>query len=248
VSKREGLIDISLLEHEIREHLNATSARAMAVLRPLRVVIENFDDGQVEWFDAPNNPEDPSAGTRKVPFSRVVYIERDDFREVAPKKWYRFAPGAEVRLRYACFVTCRDVVKNDQGEVVELRCTWDPASRGGDSPDGRKVRGTSHWVSASHAVAAEVRLYDRLFTVEDPLGHEGRDWKEFVNPDSLEVVQGAMVEPMLANATPLSRFQFERVGYFCVDLDSTPEKPVFNRTIELKDSWAKLEAKLGKPG
>jgi glutaminyl-tRNA synthetase len=247
VSKREGLIDISLLEHDIREHLNATSPRAMAVLRPLRIVIENFGDDQVEWFDAPNNPEDPSAGTRKVPLSKAVYIEHDDFREVAPKKWHRFAPGAEVRLKYACFVTCREVVKDAFGEVIELRCTWDPESRGGDSPDGRKVRGTSHWVSAAHAVAAEVRLYDRLFTVEDPLGQEGRDWREFVNPSSLEIVKGVMVEPMLAQAKPLDRFQFERVGYFCVDPDSTPEAPVFNRTIGLKDSWAKMEAKLAKP-
>jgi glutaminyl-tRNA synthetase len=219
----------------------------MAVLRPLRIVIENFGDDQVEWFDAPNNPEDPSAGTRKVPLSKAVYIEHDDFREVAPKKWHRFAPGAEVRLKYACFVTCREVVKDAFGEVIELRCTWDPESRGGDSPDGRKVRGTSHWVSAAHAVAAEVRLYDRLFTVEDPLGQEGRDWKEFVNPSSLEIVKGVMVEPMLAQAKPLDRFQFERVGYFCVDPDSTPEAPVFNRTIGLKDSWAKMEAKLAKP-
>jgi glutaminyl-tRNA synthetase len=245
VSKRDGLIDVTLLEHEIREHLNATSPRAMAVLHPLRIVIENFPEDAVEWFDAPNNPEDPSAGTRKVPFSRVVYIERDDFREVAPKKWFRFAPGAEVRLRYACFVTCREVVKDEHGEVVELRCTWDPASRGGNSPDGRKVRGTSHWVSAAHAVPAEVRLYDRLFTEPDPMGVEGRDWKEFVNPRSLEVVRGAMVEPALAHAQPLARFQFERVGYFCVDPDSTPEQRVFNRTIELKDSWAKIEAKQG---
>jgi glutaminyl-tRNA synthetase len=247
VSKRDGLIDITLLEHEIREDLNKTSPRVMAVLRPLRIVIENFPEDATEWFDVPNNPEDASAGTRKVPFSRVVYIERDDFREVAPKKWFRFAPGAEVRLRYACFVTCRDVVKNDAGEVVELRCTWDPASRGGDSPDGRKVRGTSHWVSAAHAVDAEVRLYDRQFTEPDPMGVEGRDWTEFLNPNSLEVVHGAKVEPQLAGAAPLSRFQFERVGYFCVDLDSTSERPVFNRTIELKDSWAKLEAKLDKP-
>ncbi len=244
VSKRPGIADVTMLEYEVREHLNATSPRRMAVLRPLKLVIENFPEGEVEWFDAPNNPEDAAAGSRKVPFCREVYIEQDDFREVAPKKWYRFAPGQEVRLRYAGLVTCRDVVKDDAGNVIELRCTWDPESRGGNSPDGRKVKGTSHWVSARHGVAASVRLYDRLFTVEDPQGVEGRDFKEFLNPKSLEIVEGAFVEPDLAAAAPGARFQFERVGYFCADLDSTPERPVFNRTIELKDSWAKLEAKL----
>jgi len=248
VSKRPGIADVSMLEYEVREHLNATSPRRMAVLRPLRVVIENLAEDEVRWFDAPNNPEDVAAGSRKVPFCRELYIEHDDFREAAPKKWYRFAPGQEVRLRYAALVTCVGVVKDDAGEVVELRCTWDPASGGGNSPDGRKVKGTSHWVSARHGVAATVRLYDRLFTVEDPLGEEGRDFKEFLNPDSLEIVNGAIVEPDLATAEPGARFQFERVGYFCADLDSTADAPVFNRTIGLKDSWAKLEARTeGKP-
>jgi glutaminyl-tRNA synthetase len=245
VSKRPGVADVTMLEYEVREHLNATSARRMAVLRPLELVIENMAEGEVHWFDAPNNPEDPSAGSRKVAFGRRVYIEHDDFREVAPKKWYRFAPGQEVRLRYAALVTCTGVVKNDAGEVIQLRCTWDPASGGGNSPDGRKVKGTSHWVSAEHGVRATVRLYDRLFTVEDPQGVEGKDFKEFLNPKSLEIDDDAVVEPELAAAAPGARFQFERVGYFCADLTSTAERPVFNRTIELKDSWAKLEAKLG---
>ncbi|HWB77347.1 MAG TPA: glutamine--tRNA ligase/YqeY domain fusion protein [Nannocystaceae bacterium] len=241
-SKREGLIDISRLEHEIREHLNKTSQRRMAVLDPLELVITNMDDDTVEWFDAPNNPEDPSAGSRKIAFSNRIWIERDDFRDPPPKKWYRFAPGAEVRLRYACFVRCNEVVKDESGKVVQLRCTWDPLSRGGDSPDGRKVKGTSHWVSARHAVSAEMRLYERMFTVEDPMGVEGKDWKELLNPQSLEVTTG-MIEPALAEAQAGERFQFERVGYFCADADGTRERPVFNRTIGLKDSWAKLEAK-----
>ena len=245
VSKRPGIADVTMLEHEVREHLNATSHRRMAVLRPLKIVIENMAQGEVHWFDAPNNPEDPSAGSRKIGFCREVFIEHDDFREVAPKKWYRFTPGQEVRLRYAALVRCTGVVKNDAGEVIELRCTWDPASGGGNSPDGRKVRGTSHWVSAQHGVRATVRLYDRLFTVEDPLGVEGKDFKEFLNPASLEVVDGAIVEPELAATAPGSRFQFERIGYFCTDLGSTRAQPVFNRTIGLKDSWAKLEAKQG---
>ncbi len=248
VSKRDGSVDVTLFEHEIREHLNATAPRRMAVLRPLKLVIENYPEDAEEWFDAPDNPEQPDAGGRKVPFCRELYIEQDDFREVAPKKWYRFAPGQEVRLRYACLVTCREVVKDTEGRVVELRCTWDPASRGGDAPDGRRVRGTSHWVSARHAVKATVRLYDRLFTEADPLGVEGRDWKEFLNPNSLELVEDVRIEPSLATAPLGARFQFERVGYFCVDLDSTAERPLFNRTIGLKDSWAKLEAREGKPG
>jgi glutaminyl-tRNA synthetase len=245
VSKRPGIADVTMLEYEVREHLNATSPRRMAVLRPLKVVIENMAQDEVHWFDAPNNPEDPSAGSRKIAFGREVFIEHDDFREVAPKKWYRFAPGQEVRLRYAALVTCTGVVKNDAGEVIELRCTWDPASGGGNSPDGRKVKGTSHWVSAQHGVRATVRLYDRLFTVEDPLGEEGKDFKEFLNPMSLEIVDDAIVEPDLAASAPGARFQFERIGYFCADTTSTPERPVFNRTIGLKDSWAKLEAKQG---
>jgi glutaminyl-tRNA synthetase len=245
VAKRDTLIDVSLLEHALRDHLNDTTPRVMGVLRPLRVIIENFPEGQVEELDAPYHPEDPGYGSRKVPFTREIYIEREDFREDAPKKWYRLAPGKEIRLRYACLITCTDVIKNEQGEVVELRCTWDPASRGGASPDGRKVRGTSHWVSATHSVEAEVRLYDRLFDKENPLDNkDGSDFRAHLNPDSLEVVKSARVEPSLAGAAPLSRYQFERLGYFCVDPDSTPERPVFNRTIGLRDSWTKLEKKL----
>jgi glutaminyl-tRNA synthetase len=248
VAKRDGVVDVGLLEHAIREDLNRTSPRVMAVLRPLRVVIENFPEGETEWFDAPYHPEDPGFGSRKVPLSRVVYVEQDDFREDPPKKWYRLAPGREVRLRYACLVTCREVVKDEGGTVVELRCTWDPESRGGNAPDGRKVRGTSHWVSAAHAVDAEVRLYDRLFTAENPLDDsEGKSFLDFLNPASLEVVQGVKVEPSLAEASALARFQFERLGYFCVDPDSAPARPVFNRTISLRDSWAKLEQKLAAP-
>ncbi len=248
VSKRDGVVDITLFEHEIREHLGTVAARRMAVLRPLKLVIENYPDDGEDWFEAPNHPERPELGRRKVPFAREIYIEQDDFREVPPKKWYRFAPGQEVRLRYACLVTCREVIKDDAGNVVELRCTWDPESRGGNSPDGRKVRGTSHWVSARHGVRATVRLYDRLYTVPDPLGVEGREWKEFLNPDSVTRIDDAVLEPALAAAAPGERFQFERVGYFCADLDSRADAPLFNRTIELKDSWAKLETREGKPG
>jgi len=244
VARREQMVDVTLLEHAIREDLNATSARVLAVLRPLKVVIENFPEGEVEWFDAPLHPEDPGYGSRKLPLSREVWIERDDFREDPPKKWFRLAPGREIRLRYACLITCREVIKDAAGEVVELRCTWDPASRGGNAPDGRKVKGTSHWVSASHAVDAEVRLYDRLFTVEDPLGAaEGDDWQKFINPASLEVLSGCKVEPHLAEAAAGSRWQFERIGYFCADPDGRPGAPVFNRTIGLRDSWSKLDAR-----
>jgi glutaminyl-tRNA synthetase len=208
------------------------------VLRPLRVVIENYPDDLVEEMDVVNNPEDPSAGTRKVPFSRVLYIERDDFREDPPRKFFRLAPGREVRLRNAYLVTCTSVVKNDAGDIVELRCTYDPATRGGDAPDGRKVKATLHWVSAPHAADAEVRLYDRLFTIEN-LGAvpDDRDWREFLNPASLQVVRGAKVEPSLAVAPAGARFQFERIGYFCADTDTAPGRPVFNRTVSLKDSY-----------
>ncbi|MCG8416514.1 MAG: glutamine--tRNA ligase/YqeY domain fusion protein [Proteobacteria bacterium] len=247
VAKRDGVVDVALLEHALREHLNATSPRVMGVLRPLKVVIENFPEGQVEEFDAPYHPEDPGYGSRKVPFTREIYIERDDFREDPPKKWFRLAAGREIRLRYACLITCVDVIKDPSGQVVELRCTWDPQSRGGTSPDGRKVRGTSHWVSADHSVAAEVRLYDRLFTQENPLDlEEGQDFTDLINPDSLEVLTDCRVEPSLAGAAPESRYQFERLGYFCVDADSTDQRLVFNRTISLRDSWAKLEKKLDK--
>jgi glutaminyl-tRNA synthetase len=231
-----------LLEYCVREDLNRRVPRAMAVIDPLRVVIENYPEGQAEEMDVVNHPEDPSAGTRKVPFSRVVYIEQDDFREDPPKKFFRLAPGREVRLRNAYLITCREVVKDADGSIVELRCTYDPATRGGDAPDGRKVKATLHWVSAEHAVDGEVRLYDRLFSVENPSDDEGKDWRTFLNPDSL-VVKTARLEPSLASAAAGSRFQFERVGYFAVDPDSAPGKPVFNRTVTLKDAWAKIEAR-----
>jgi glutaminyl-tRNA synthetase len=243
VARRDGVVDVALLEHALREDLNARCPRVMAVLRPLRLVLENYPEGQVEEIDAPYFPEEPEKGTRKVPFSRVLYVEREDFREEAPKKWHRLAPGAEVRLRYACLATCREVVKDPAtGEVVELRCTWDPKSRGGDAPDGRKVRGTLHWVSAAHALEAEVRLYDRLFLKPHP--DEEGGFLEHLNPDSLQVMKACQIEPSLASAAPGDRIQFERLGYFCVDTrDSRPGAPVFNRTITLRDSWAKIEQK-----
>jgi glutaminyl-tRNA synthetase len=218
----------------------------MAVLRPLKVVITNYPEGQVEEVDVINNPEDASAGTRKVPFSRVLYIEQDDFREVPPKKFFRLSPGREVRLRCAYFITCTEVVKDAEGDIVELRCTYDPATRGGDSPDGRKVKATMHWVSAPHAATAEVRLYDRLFSVEDPEREEaGKTFLDHLNPGSLEVLGGCQVEPSLATAAPGSRFQFERLGYFAVDPDSRPGTPVFNRIVSLRDAWAKIAQKSG---
>lgn len=242
LSKFKSTIDIALLEHTLREDLNKRSPRVMGVLDPLRVVIENYPEDQVEELEAINNPEDPEAGTRSVPFSKVLYIEREDFREEAPKKFFRLTPGKEVRLRYAYFITCVDAVKDDQGEIVELRCTYDPATRGGDSPDGRKVKGTLHWVSADHSIPAEVRLYNQLFTEYDPTAvGEDQDFIENMNQESLEVLSNCRVEPSLANAAPESRYQFERKGYFCVDRDSTPERMVFNRTVTLKDSWAKIE-------
>ena len=244
VAKKENLVDVALLEHCVREDLNRRAPRVMGVLDPLRVVIENYPEGRVEEMEVVNNPEDPRAGSRKVPFSRVVYIEADDFREDPPKKFFRLAPGREVRLRNAYFVTCTGVVKDDSGAVIELRCTYDPATRGGDAPDGRKVKATLHWVSAAHAVDAEVRLYDRLFSIENPgLTPPDRDWREFLNPESLRVLTGCKVEPSLAAAAPGARVQFERIGYFCVDPDSAPGRPVFNRTVSLKDTWAKIERK-----
>ena len=243
ITKKENVVDVALLEHCVREDLNKRAPRAMAVLRPLEVVIENYPEGEVEYVDVGNNPEDPAAGTRKVPFSRVIYIEQDDFREDPPKKFYRLSPGREVRLRNAYFVTCREAVKDDAGKVVRLICTYDPATRGGNAPDGRKVKATLHWVSAAHAVDAEVRLYDRLFSVEDPSDEEGRDWKSFLNPHSLEQVTGCKLEPSLAELTPGARVQFERLGYFCVDPDTAPGALVFNRTVTLKDAWAKIEAR-----
>ncbi len=244
VAKNDSVVDIALLEFCVREYLNRHAPRVMAVLRPLKVIIDNYPEGQVEMMEAINNPEDPSAGTRLVPFSRVLYIERDDFLEDPPKQFYRLAPGREVRLRYAYFIKCVDVVKDPQtGDVIELHCTYDPATRGGNAPDGRKVKATLHWVSAAHALPAEVRLYDRLFTVENPNEErEGQDWKSFINPNSLEVLTGCQVEPSLAQAAPGARYQFERLGYFCVDLvDSQPGRLVFNRTVALRDEWARLQ-------
>jgi glutaminyl-tRNA synthetase len=242
VAKTDSTVAVELLEHCIREHLNKIAPRVMAVLRPLRVVIENYPEGQVEELDAVNNPEDPAAGTRQVPFSRVLYIEREDFMEDPPKNFYRLAPGREVRLRYAYFIKCREAVKDAAGNVAELRCTYDPATRGGDAPDGRKVKATLHWVSAEHSLPAEARLYDHLFTKENPGDvEEGTDWKSNVNPRSLETLEGCRVEPALAGATPGSRFQFERLGYFCADPDSAKGKLVFNRTVSLKDEWARIQ-------
>jgi glutaminyl-tRNA synthetase len=248
VSRTNGIVELAMLEHFLREDLNKRSPRVMAVLHPLKVVIDNYPEGQVEEMDATNNPEDESAGTRKVPFSRELYIEQDDFREVPPPKYFRLTPGREVRLRYGYFITAQSVVKNDKGEVIEVHCTYDPATRGGNTPDGRKVKSTIHWVSAAHAVDAEVRLYETLFSKEDPSQvEEGKDFTSNLNSHSLETVPQAKIEPSLANAKPGSRYQFERLGYFCVDPDSTPGKPVFNRTVALKDTWAKIE-KSGKKG
>ena len=238
VSTRDSMVDVTLLEHALREDLNARSPRVMAVLRPLRLVIENMAEGEVHEFDAPFDPEKPEGPSRKVFLSRVVYIERDDFQETPQKKWFRLAPGAEVRLRYGCLVTCKEVVKDAKGEITELRCTWDPASKGGASPDGRKVKGTVHWVSAAHAVKAKVHLYDRLFKEENPQKDKDVDFKTHLNPASLETLTDCQLEPSLAGAKPLDRFQFERLGYFCVDTESKPGALVWNRTITLRDSWA----------
>jgi glutaminyl-tRNA synthetase len=239
VAKRENVVDVGLLEFFVREDLNRRAPRAMAVLRPLKVVLENYPDDLVEDMDVVNNPEDPEAGTRKVPFSKVLYIEQDDFQLDPPKKFFRLAPGREVRLRNAYLITCREAIRDASGAVVELRCTYDPATRGGDAPDGRKVKATLHWVSAAHAVSAEVRLYDRLFNVEEPVTDDGVFLTQ-LNPHSLEVLPACQVEPSLASAAVGSRFQFERLGYFAVDPDSRPGHPVFNRTVGLKDTWAKI--------
>jgi len=242
VSKTNGTLEFAMLEHFVREDLNKHAPRVMAVLRPLKVVIDNYPEGQVEEVEAVNNPEDESAGKRTVPFWKVLYIEQDDFREDPPKKYYRLSPGREVRLRYGYFITAKSVVKNDSGEVVEVHCTYDPATRGGNAPDGRKVKSTIHWVSAAHALDAEVRLYDKLFTKEDPNQvDEGQEFTANLNPHSLEVVANAKLEPSLANAPAGSRYQFERLGYFAVDPDSRPGQLVFNRTVALKDAWAKIE-------
>ncbi len=246
VAKRENIVDIALLEHAVRDDLNARAPRVMCVLRPLKVVIENYPEGQVEHFNVPVNPEDPSAGTRSVPFSRVLYIEREDFIEDPPKKFFRLSPGREVRLRGSYFITCTGVDKDSAGNIVGLRASYDPATRGGDSPDGRKVKATIHWVSADHAVDAEVRLYDRLFLSENP-GAGGRDFKADLNPAALEVLTGCKLEPSAANAAPGVRCQFERLGYFCVDPDTAPGRPVFNRTVGLKDTWAKIAKASASP-
>ncbi|MCW8139265.1 MAG: glutamine--tRNA ligase/YqeY domain fusion protein [Planctomycetota bacterium] len=243
VAKADSTVDVGLLEYYVREDLNRRSPRLNAVLRPLKVVITNFPEGEVRELDCPLHPEDPAAGSRKVPFTRTLLVERDDFREEAVKQWYRLAPGKEVRLRYACLLTCDEVVKDDQGQVVELRCTMDPGSWGGNAPDGRTVKGTLHWVSAERSIPLEARLYDRLFRVEEPGTTEGVSFLDEVNPDSLVTVEGRG-EPWLANVKPGDGVQFERLAYFCVDPDSRPGRPVFNRTVTLRDSWAKLEAKL----
>jgi len=242
VAKNTSTADIALLEHCLREDLNKRAMRVMGILNPLRVAIENYPEDQVEELEAVNNPEDASAGTRRVPFGRVLYIEQDDFRETPPPKYYRLSPGREVRLRYAYFIKCVGVVKDDKGNVVELRCTCDPATRGGDAPDGRKVKSTIHWVSAAHALEAEVRLYDRLFTQEDPEdAPEGQDFTNLLNSNSLQVLEKCYLEPSLKGAQAGNLYQFERQGYFCVDADSTSEKLVFNRAVSLRDSWAKIE-------
>ncbi len=242
VAKRDSIVDMALLEYSVREDLNKRAPRVMGVLRPLRVVIDNYPEDQVEELDALNNPEDPAMGSRKVPFSRVLYIEQDDFQEDPPKKFFRLAPGREVRLRYAYYVTCVKVVKDEQtGQVVELHCTYDPETRGGSSPDGRKVKATLHWVSAAHAIEAEARLYDHLFVKENPSDEKDSDFKKFLNPSSLEILS-CYVEPSLAGAAPGSRCQFERLGYFCVDyVDSSDKKLVFNRTVTLRDTWARIQ-------
>jgi glutaminyl-tRNA synthetase len=242
VAKRDSLVDMALLDYCVREHLNKTAPRVMAVLRPLKIVITNYPEGSSEELDAINNPEDGSMGIRKVPFSREIYIEKDDFMEDPPKKFYRLAPGREVRLRYAYFITCVDVIKNENGEIIELRCTYDPKTKGGDSPDGRKVKATLHWVSAKHAVDTEVRMYDHLFVKENPLDvEEGQDYLENLNPSSFEKLEGCKVEPSLMKAVQGNIYQFERLGYFCVDKDSIDIKPVFNRTATLRDTWAKIQ-------
>ena len=247
ISKTNGTLELAMLEHFVREDLNKRAPRVMAVLRPLRVVIDNYPEGQVDEVEAVNNPEDERAGKRKVPFSKVLHIEQDDFREDPPKQYYRLSPGREVRLRYGYFITAKSVVKNARGEVVEVHCTYDPATRGGNAPDGRKVKSTIHWVSAAHALDAEVRIYDTLFTKEDPNQvEEGQEFTANLNPNSLEVISQAKLEPSLANAPIEGRYQFERIGYFCVDPDSTPGHPVFNRTVALKDTWAKVEKKIEK--
>lgn len=244
VNKFNSTVDYALLEHCLREDLNKTSPRVMAVLNPLKVVLTNYPDGQTEMLEAINNPEDPAAGTRQVPFSKVLYIEQDDFMENPPKKFYRLAPGREVRLRYGYFIKCENVVKDSAGNILELHCTYDPATRGGEAPDGRKVKATIHWVSAAHALDAEVRLYEHLFTKENPEdAPEGQDFTVNINPDSLKILTSCKVEPSLKNTKPLDRWQFERIGYFCTDSDTSEGRLVFNRTVTLKDAWSKIQQK-----
>jgi glutaminyl-tRNA synthetase len=245
VAKNNSMVDFALLEHCIREDLNASASRVMAVLKPLKVVIENYPEDLVEWFDVENNPENPETGTRKVPFSREIYIEQDDFMENPPNKFFRLAPGREVRLKNTYFIKCERVIKDEvSGEIIELRCSYDPASKGGNSPDGRKVKGTLHWVSVSHAIKAEVRIYDHLFTKIDPEdAPEGKDYRSNLSPNSLEIIENCMVEPDLVNAKPGERFQFLRMGYYCVDISSGESKLIFNRTVGLKDTWAKVVVK-----
>ena len=240
VAKVNSMVDFDFLEHCVREDLNKTALRYMGVLNPLKVVIENYPENQVEEMEAINNPEDPKAGSRKIPFSKVLYIEHDDFMENPPKKFYRLAPGREVRFRYAYFIKCEESIKKD-GEIIELRCTYDPATKGGYAPDGRKVRATIHWVSAGHAIDAEVRLYERLFTVRDPAGQKDADFKDFLNPNSLEILKCCKIEPELKKLKPLDRFQFERIGYFCIDPDTTNENLVINRTATIRDIWVKIQ-------
>jgi glutaminyl-tRNA synthetase len=247
LAKRESMVDIALLEHCLREDLNRRAQRVMAVLKPLRVIIDNYPQGKVEMLDAENNPEDTSRGTRKIPFSRELYIERDDFRQDPPRKWFRLSTGREVRLKHAYYIKCEKVVREERtGEVAELHCTYDPQTRGGWSRDGRMVRGTLHWVSAPHSIKAEVRLYDRLFLKEDPAGENEEDFRSLLNPKSLEVLTGCQVEPSLGSAKPENRFQFLRLGYFCVDPDSSVDRLIFNRTVSLRDTWAKIEKELKK--
>ena len=248
VAKTNSIVDIAQLESCIREDLNKRAPRVMAVLRPLRVVIENYPEGRVEEVEATNNPEDDSMGTRKVPFSRVIYVEQDDYREEPPKGWFRLAPGREVRLKHAYYITCVSAVKDGKtGEIIELRCTYDPQSRGGATPDGRTVKGTLHWVSAAHAIPAEVRLYDHLFAQADPEDvPNGADFTANVNPGSLQRLVGCWVEPSLTDAAPSGKYQFLRLGYFCVDADSTASRLVFNRTVGLRDTWAKVEGAAGQ--
>jgi len=242
VAKRDAVTDVALLEHSVREDLNLRAPRVMAVLNPLKVVITNFPDDKTEELEAENNPEDPSAGKRMLPFTKHIFIEQEDFREVPPKKFHRLYPGNEVRLKNAYIIKCNEVVKNDKGEITELHCTYDPETKSGTA-GSRSVKGTIHWVSEKHAVKAEVRLYDRLFTEEDPSGREGKDFKEFINPHSLDILNNCLVEPSLANAKAGDKVQFVRQGYFCVDPLSTDGKLVFNRTVALRDSWAKIEKK-----